>query len=108
MVWNVAFDPSGNYLATGSGDGTSAIWDISAAGSHRDWRTLAGHDDMDCSLAYSPDGRYLATASWDGTAKVWDNKNGAEMFSLIGHDEKLARIVYSPDGSRLATGSYDG
>jgi WD40 repeat protein len=70
----IAFSTSGintksEYLATGHGDGTAIIWQIT------DGRQLARvthkHKCEVKSVTFSPCGRYVATASADRTAIIW-------------------------------------
>lgn len=62
-VWDVAFSPDGQLLASGSQDQTARLWDVSAA---EERRVLQGHSGVNASVwgvAWSPDGEVLASAS---------------------------------------------
>jgi WD40 repeat protein len=66
-VWAVAFNSDGKYLATGSSDSTSGIWE-----------TATGHQIAHLphkadvhTVSFSPEGKYLVTGSMDGYARVW-------------------------------------
>lgn len=64
-VWAVRFSPDGNYVATGSHDGTIRIWDPDAGVT-----TLvlnAGRPVAD--LAFDPSGSRLASTG--GSVRVW-------------------------------------
>jgi WD40 repeat protein len=76
-AWRVTFSRDGRYLATGSWDSTSKIWDLKAL--EKDPKAepvmLRGHAGVIYGLAFSPDGRHLATGSGSirhGEVKVWD------------------------------------
>ncbi|MGH3837074.1 MAG: TIR domain-containing protein, partial [Pseudonocardiaceae bacterium] len=71
-VYEVAFSPDGQTLATSSGDMTVRLWDIRTPYLPRPLGTLIGHDDVVRSVAFSPDGHTLATTSADGTVELWD------------------------------------
>lgn len=66
----LAFDPKGNFLASGSFDGTVRIWD---RGRREAVAVLVGHAGKPVrALAFGPDGKRLATAGGDGDTVLWD------------------------------------
>jgi WD40 repeat protein len=67
--FTVAFDPQGQWLATGSDDQTARLCDLEHPG--REPRVLRGHTAIVRSLASDPNGRWLATGSGNGTARLW-------------------------------------
>lgn len=75
-VWNVAWHPSGNMLATCGEDKTIRIWGHDG----KTWvnKTILtdGHQRTIREVAWSPNGNYLASASFDGTTAIWDKKIG--------------------------------
>jgi WD40 repeat protein len=79
-VYNVAFSPDGQTLASGNGvrttkfgvaDGTIKLWNLATG---QELRTLTGHRNRVTSVAISPDGQTLASASADMTIKLWEKK----------------------------------
>jgi WD40 repeat protein/predicted Ser/Thr protein kinase len=104
-VWRVAFDSSGERLASASFDGSARIWRV-ADGSEQ--AILRGHTDKVIGVDFSPDGERLTTASHDGTIRTWDVDTGAQLSILRGHTGKVSALLRSPDGHTLATASDDG
>jgi WD40 repeat protein len=104
LVWSVAISSDGQTLASGSGDKTIKVRDISS-GKLR--RTLIGHSSGVWSVAISPDGRTLASGSSDKTIKIWDISSGKLRRTLTGHSHSVVSVAISPDGRTLASGSYD-
>jgi WD40 repeat protein/serine/threonine protein kinase len=96
----VAFSPGGKLLASGSKDGTVALWDAAVG---RQVRTLR-HEGPVQSVAFSPDGRLLAAGDWSASAnlKVWDVCSG-RLVQSPGHQlGGVNRVAFSPNGVWLA------
>jgi WD40 repeat protein/serine/threonine protein kinase len=102
-VTSVAYSPDGQWLASGSVDGTVKVWDLLAG---RELRTL-NHTGRVTSVHFSPDGKRLASGSTDRTARIWHLPSGQELHILRGHKGTVGSVHFSPDGKRLATGSGD-
>jgi WD40 repeat protein len=98
-VTAVAFSPNGRIFASGSGDRTIKVWDVSSG---RELRTLR-QPDWITTLAFSPDGLTLASGAGDGTIKLWDVASGAELRTLGGDSIGINSVVFSPDGHLLAS-----
>jgi WD40 repeat protein len=104
-VTSVAFESSGNRVATASLDGTVKIWNSSSG---QLLRTLSGHAGGVSAVAFDRYGEHVATAGMDGTAKVWNiNSSGGEVFSAVHSTFPLTAIAFSPEGARIATASDD-
>ncbi|HEX5442203.1 MAG TPA: WD40 repeat domain-containing protein [Pirellulales bacterium] len=105
-VLAVAFSPGNQYLATGSGDRTIALWNVERGlwnlvmGAHD--RSLRAHDAAVTSLAFRPDGSLLASAGADGAVKLWNTSDWrqAALFNAARNGD--ARILFSPCGKYLA------
>lgn len=72
-VQAMAFSPGDDWYATGSPDGTAAVYQAPLGGSLENPAfELKGHADSIEALTFRPDGRRLATASADTTVRIWD------------------------------------
>jgi len=97
----VAIDPTAQQLATGSGEGTIRIWNLSAG--RLDRALLADRPTGEiCSLAWSPGGRYLASAYTTGRLLIWDLPAGAIVQEFPARSLQANAVAWSPDGTILA------
>ncbi len=103
-VYAVAFAPSGERVATASGDRTVKLWD---AATGQELLTLRGHVGEVYAVAFAPDGKSLATGSADNTVKLWDVVTGRERRTFVGHKNDVRAVAFAADGKRLASGGSD-
>ncbi|MGK7903627.1 MAG: TIR domain-containing protein [Hormoscilla sp.] len=115
-VYNIAFSPDGQTIASAGFDKTVKLWSQEG----KLINTLEGHEDKVYNIAFSPDGKTVASASYDGTVKLW-NLQGQELktfnasevnwtpgFRLDGKNIASNSVAFSPDGQTIASASYDG
>jgi WD40 repeat protein/nucleoside phosphorylase len=100
----VAFNPTGELLATAHVGGMVHLWDAETGHA---LRVFEGHTDAVTSLAFSPDGKLLATSSEDGTVILWSVEYVLRLHTLLGHRGSVLSVAFSPDGKWLASGSDD-
>lgn len=86
FVSAVAFPPNGGVVASGSGDHTIALHDVSTAGLRA---KLRGHSGPVFSVAFAQGGRTLVSASADGTVGLWDVSSGSLLQRLEGHSSEV-------------------
>lgn len=104
-VWDIAFGPNGDRLATANADGTVRLFD---PGTGQEVGVLRGHQGAVNAVAFRPDGEHIVTGGADGTVRVWWALTGTELVRLRGHEGSVLSVAYSSDGWRLATGGEDG
>lgn len=132
-VRSVAISPDGQYILSGSNDGTVRIWNaITKNGpqpnsfvlkfsklGRKVSRTMANSEARSAtsevfdkavrSVDFSPDGKYAAAGFFDGTIRVWDmNNRTAEPKVLLGHTDIVTEILFMPDNKTIASSSSDG
>ncbi|KZT25163.1 WD40 repeat-like protein [Neolentinus lepideus HHB14362 ss-1] len=106
-----SFSPTGNLLATGSGDCTARLWDLfTETPSH----TLSGHKGWVLCVEWEAMERKLATGGHDGHVRLWDPKTGKSVGdALKGHTKWVTSLAWEPihinaSSPRLASSSKDG
>jgi WD40 repeat protein len=87
QVFGVAWHPSGEWLATGSVDGTVRVGPVTGEEPH----LLYGHEALIFKLAFHPDGDSLASASEDNTVRLWPMPEGTPLH-MLPREEVIARL----------------
>lgn len=95
-----------NYVATGSADSTSRLWDVQTG---ECVRLFVGHalGTGVRSLAMDPEGRYMASGGEDGKVLLWDLGTGRQVESYDAHSGPVTALDYSADSEMVASGSMD-
>lgn len=106
-VFSCCWNPTENLLASGSGDKTARIWEVSS----RNPSSVELHHPLEkekdvTTLDWNPDGSLLATGSYDGLARIW-TKDGVCQQSLMGHAGPIFSLKWNKKGDLLLTGSLD-
>ena len=122
QVLAVALSPNNRWLATGSYDGKTVLWDLEAENPAETAIVLDASPDFVSIVSFSPDNRWLVTAggtqgggflrSSNHTAILWNLANKTETLIpstvLQGHQEAVSAVTFSSDGLWLATGDGEG
>lgn len=105
-IFMVAWNPTGNMLATSGQDGWVKLW----AWDGQSLREVAGEDSelRVASLDWSADGTLLATGTRNGTIRVWDVSNGLQLVTEFpSHQNIVWSVAWHPSQRLLASGSQD-
>ena len=110
----VAFSADGKYIATGSTDGNTSIWEVSSG---RELRQIE-HSGKVYAVSFSPDGKYLATGDsqyvrlWqvDNSKLIWRKYvRVSSGLAIVGPSLGAHYAVsFSPDGKYLADANRVG
>jgi WD40 repeat protein len=100
VVYDVAFSPDGQKLATASLDKTIRVWTAS------DWKSiqaLKGHSDFVYSVSFTPDGKHLISSSKDRSIKVHNVETWESERTLTGHNEEVLTTAVSGDSYNVVS-----
>ena len=92
-VRSVAWNPSGERLASGSDDKTAVVWDPTSGAKVAQ---LEGHAGAVLGVACSPDGGRLASCGADKTVMTWDAWSGERVSAMSGHARAATAVSWSP------------
>ncbi len=103
-VVSVAFDPSGQRLASGGQEGLVIVREV--AGGALRWQVKA-HEGPALRVAFNPKADQLLSAGADGRVRVWSAADGKEIRSFRASERPLRDAAFSPDGQFIATTGAD-
>lgn len=103
QIGTLAFGRGGLWLASGSADRTTRVWEVSTGKCLHVFKGRAWVQ----GVAFSPDGSLLAVAA--GTSiGLFEVETGREVARLATHRRKTMSVAFSPSGRTLVSGSMDG
>ena len=112
-IWALRTSIDGKWVASGSDDGTVALWELDDQGL-KYCRSISFVADTGASplvrgLSFSADGALLAIATTDGKVRLWHLDQGKILHDFRASDRTALRCVeFGPDSLTLATGADDG
>lgn len=93
-IVSLAFSPNSLHLASGSGDTTLRLWDLTTETPHY---TCTGHKNWVLSVAWSPDSLKVASADKAGEIRVWCPISGKLLGRpLVGHKKWISCMSWEP------------
>jgi WD40 repeat protein len=98
-VYPVAYSPDGQWIASGSWDGTVRLWDALTG----EECAVLHHPNIVRSLAFSPDSSWLVSGSdGDDRLRLWNVATGTLRKEISGPRERKLSIAVNPDGTQIA------
>ncbi|KAF2091027.1 putative U5 snRNP complex subunit [Saccharata proteae CBS 121410] len=105
-VFATRFDPTGQYIASGSMDRNILLW--KTYGQCENYGILSGHKGAVLDLHWSRDSRVIFSASADMVIASWDVETGQRIRRHEGHEEVINCMDVSKRGvEMLVSGSDD-
>ncbi|KAK4057285.1 U3 small nucleolar RNA-associated protein 13 [Microbotryomycetes sp. JL221] len=103
-VWTVKFSPTDQCLATGSGDRSIKLWNLT---DFTCIKTFEGHSNSILRIDFLTRGMQLTSCGSDGLVKVWNVKDEQCVATLDNHEDKIWALSVSKDESRIVSGAAD-
>lgn len=93
-VVSLAFSPNSMHLASGSGDTTMRLWDLTTETPHY---TCSGHKNWVLCVAWSSDSLKVASGDKSGVILVWCPITGKTIGKpLVGHKKWISGLSWEP------------
>jgi WD40 repeat protein/serine/threonine protein kinase len=106
LVRSLAYSTNGNYIVSGSADGTVILWD--ALKGSMVITPMNGHSGAVNAVVFSLDDTLVASAGDDGVIRLWEIPNGRLIREISAHADSIWTLSVSPNGRIIASGGTDG
>jgi WD40 repeat protein len=103
-VVDVAIDPRGTVIVTGSNDGQGRVWDARTGGVTS---VLPGHLNFVETVDITRDAAFVVTGGPDRTARTWTT-TARLVAVLAGHTAAVTKALFTQDGKTVVTAGDDG
>ncbi|KAJ2691388.1 hypothetical protein IWW39_000073 [Coemansia spiralis] len=115
-VFLCAWSPaSNNVLATGAGDGTARIWDVSRSRSDDEYSVVLKHDALPgearvdvTSIVWNAQGTLLSTACFSGEMRVWTAAGELKFTLKQTRQVPIVAMRWNHKGTLLLSACLDG
>ena len=104
VINDIAVSPTGNLIASASGDETVRLWSNSVNGVSQ---TVKAHTAPVKSVDFNNEGRLLLSAADDKIIKIINVADRKFQASLVGHTNWVRCARFSPDSRLVGSGSDD-
>lgn len=105
QVFALSWCPTGDYLASGSGDANIGIWNTST------WEQIivlkTGNTGIS-KLIWSPSGDILIALNHDGIVNLWDSRDWTRIDFSTNPDQKITALCFSKNARYLGMASSNG
>ncbi|HEY9887833.1 MAG TPA: TIR domain-containing protein [Candidatus Obscuribacterales bacterium] len=101
-VWQVAFSPDGQTLASVSADGNIRLWALDG----RELGILECNGNPLLDIDFSPDGTQIVAVDSEGTLHLWGS-DGTFQRQWAAHKQPTRAVAFAPSGEYIATASED-
>jgi WD40 repeat protein len=102
-VTALAVSPAGDFLATGSVDGTLRVWKERDGTQQAGFSAHAGGVTALRFIPGSPDSSLLASGGRDGFIRIWDWRTEVQVSAWKAHGGRVRCLLALGDGDRLAS-----